>query len=176
VINATGVIIHTNLGRAPLSADAQAAMEAVARGYSTLEYDLQAGKRGHRTVHAEQLLCDLTGAESALVVNNNAAAVLLGLTALARGREILISRSQLVEIGGGFRIPEVMAQSGATVVEVGTTNRTHLKDFKNAVRQATAYVDGRWRICETGAGRRSFALSDARGRADAGAGTQRRRP
>jgi L-seryl-tRNA(Ser) seleniumtransferase len=133
VINATGVIIHTNLGRAPLSADAQAAMEAVARGYSTLEYDLQAGKRGHRTVHAEQLLCDLTGAESALVVNNNAGAVMLALTGLAQGRGVVISRGQLVEIGGGFRVPDVMAQSGARLIEVGTTNRTHLRDYAAAI-------------------------------------------
>ncbi|MCX7680720.1 MAG: L-seryl-tRNA(Sec) selenium transferase [Anaerolineae bacterium] len=133
VINATGVIIHTNLGRAPLSAAARAAMEAVAAGYSTLEYDLEAGKRGHRTMHAERLLCELTGAESALVVNNNAGAVLLALTGLAQGRSVLISRGQLVEIGGGFRIPDVMAQSGARLVEVGTTNRTHLRDYEQAL-------------------------------------------
>lgn len=133
VINATGVIIHTNLGRAPLSSAARAAMEAVAAGYSTLEYDLEAGKRGHRTVHAERLLCELTGAESALVVNNNAGAVLLALAGLAQGRSVLISRGQLIEIGGGFRVPEVMAQSGARLVEVGTTNRTHLRDYEQAL-------------------------------------------
>ncbi len=133
VINATGVIIHTNLGRAPLSAAARAAMEAVSRGYSTLEYDLQAGHRGHRTVHAEHLLCELTGAEAALVVNNNAGAVLLALTGLAQGQGVIISRGQLVEIGGGFRIPEVMAQSGAWLIEVGTTNRTHLHDYAAAM-------------------------------------------
>ncbi len=133
VINATGVIIHTNLGRAPLSAAAQAAMAAVSRSYSTLEYDLQSGKRGHRTVHAERLLCQLTGAESALMVNNNAGAVLLALTGLARGQSAVISRGQLVEIGGGFRIPDVMAQSGTRLIEVGTTNRTHLRDYAAAL-------------------------------------------
>jgi L-seryl-tRNA(Ser) seleniumtransferase len=134
VINATGVIIHTNLGRAPLSQSAREAMEAVSRGYSTLEYDLAAGRRGHRTVHAERLLCNLTGAESALVVNNNAGAVLLALTGLAQGRGVIISRGQLVEIGGGFRVPDVMAQSGARLIEVGTTNRTHLYDYRNALQ------------------------------------------
>jgi len=134
VINATGVIIHTNLGRAPLSRAAREAMDAVSRGYCTLEYDLEAGQRGHRTVHAERLLRQLTGAESALVVNNNAGAVLLALTGLARGRGVIISRGQLVEIGGGFRVPDVMAQSGARLIEVGTTNRTHLYDFENALR------------------------------------------
>lgn len=133
VINATGVIIHTNLGRAPLSEATLAAMEAVSRGYSTLEYDLEAGQRGHRTVHAERLLCELTGAEAALVVNNNAGAVLLALTGLAQGRGVIISRGQLVEIGGGFRVPDVMAQSGARLIEVGTTNRTHLYDYQNAL-------------------------------------------
>jgi L-seryl-tRNA(Ser) seleniumtransferase len=133
VINATGVIIHTNLGRAPLSDAALAAMDAVARGYSTLEYDLTAGKRGHRTAHAEQSLCELTGAESALVVNNNAGAVLLALTAMAQGRGVVISRGQLVEIGGGFRVPDVMRASGARLVEVGTTNRTHLRDYEETI-------------------------------------------
>jgi L-seryl-tRNA(Ser) seleniumtransferase len=133
VVNATGVIIHTNLGRAPLSSATRAAMEAVSRGYSTLEYDLQAGQRGHRTVHAERLLCQLTGAEAALVVNNNAGAVLLGLTGMAHGRGVIISRGQLVEIGGGFRVPDVMAQSGARLIEVGTTNRTHLRDYETAL-------------------------------------------
>jgi L-seryl-tRNA(Ser) seleniumtransferase len=133
VINATGVIVHTNLGRAPLSDRAREAMEAVSRGYSTLEYDLEAGRRGHRTLHAERLLCVLTGAESALVVNNNAGAVLLALTGLAEGRGVIISRGQLVEIGGGFRVPDVMAQSGARLIEVGTTNRTHLFDYRSAL-------------------------------------------
>ncbi len=136
-INATGVIVHTNLGRAPLSADAREAMDAVALGYSNLEYDLQAGHRGSRYVHAEELLCRLTGAEAALVVNNNAAALLLVLMAFARAREVIISRGQLVEIGGGFRIPDVMRQSGATLVEVGTTNRTYAGDYAEAITEAT---------------------------------------
>ena len=108
-------------------------MDAVAAGYSNLEYDLDAGERGSRYVHAEALLCQLTGAEAALVVNNNAGAVFLALVALARGREVVISRGQLVEIGGGFRIPDVLRQSGARLVEVGTTNRTHLRDFRAAI-------------------------------------------
>lgn len=136
VINAAGVIIHTNLGRAPLSRATRAAMDAVSRGYSTLEYDLDAGRRGHRTLHAERWLCELTGAESALVVNNNAGAVLLALSGLAQGRGVVISRGQLVEIGGGFRIPDVMAQSGAHLIEVGTTNRTHLQDYVRAIKAA----------------------------------------
>ena len=133
VINATGVIIHTNLGRAPLSAAAREAVAAAARGYSNLEYDLGAGARGSRHDHARRLLCRLTGAEDALVVNNNAAAVYLALAALCRERAVLISRGQLVEIGGGFRIPDVLRQSGARLVEVGTTNRTHARDFTQAI-------------------------------------------
>lgn len=140
VINATGVIIHTNLGRAPLSQAARQVMEAVAVGYSNLEYDVEAGGRGSRYLHAEALLCQLTGAEGALVVNNNAAAVLLMLTALAKGREVIISRGQLVEIGGGFRIPEVMRQSGARLMEVGTTNRTYLRDYEAAIGDGTAAI------------------------------------
>jgi len=136
-INATGVIIHTNLGRAPLSDEARAAMDAVALGYSNLEYDLQAGHRGSRHVHVEEILCRLTGAEAALVVNNNAAAVLLILICFARDREVIISRGQLVEIGGGFRIPDVMRQSGATLVEVGSTNRTYVDDYRLAVTEST---------------------------------------
>jgi len=138
VINATGVIVHTNLGRAPLSDDALAAMRLAGRGYSNLEYDLAAGQRGSRYVHAVDLLRSLTGAEDALVVNNNAAAVLLCLMALARGREVIISRGQLVEIGGGFRIPDVLQTSGAVLVEVGTTNRTHLRDYQDAIGPQTA--------------------------------------
>lgn len=134
VINATGVILHTNLGRAPLSLPALRAMLETAGGYCTLEYDLERGERGSRTVHAEMLLRRITGAEAALVVNNNAAAVLLVLTALARRRGVLISRTQLVEIGGGFRVPEVMAQSGAKLIEVGTTNRVRLEDYEDALR------------------------------------------
>jgi L-seryl-tRNA(Ser) seleniumtransferase len=136
-INATGVIVHTNLGRAPLSAEARSAMDAVALGYSNLEYDLEAGRRGSRYVHAEEILCQLTGAEAALVVNNNAAAVLLILMCFAGGREVIISRGQLVEIGGGFRIPDVMRQSGAVLVEVGTTNRTYARDYEAAIREDT---------------------------------------
>ncbi len=139
VINATGVIIHTNLGRAPLSQAAQDAMRETS-AYSNLEYDLPAGERGSRYVHAEALLRRLTGAEASLVVNNDAAAVLLILTALAKGREVVISRGQLVEIGGGFRIPEVMAQSGAHLVEVGTTNRTYLRDYETAITPNTAML------------------------------------
>jgi L-seryl-tRNA(Ser) seleniumtransferase len=138
VINATGVIIHTNLGRAPLSEDALCAMQLAGDGYSNLEYDLAAGQRGSRYVHTVDLLRRLTGAEDALVVNNNAAAVLLCLMALARGREVVISRGQLVEIGGGFRIPDVLQTSGAVLVEVGTTNRTHLRDYQDAVGPQTA--------------------------------------
>lgn len=130
VINASGVIVHTNLGRALLSAAAMQAASAVALAYSNLEYDLERGQRGSRLIHAEQLLVQLTGAEAALVVNNNAAAVLLALTALARRRRVVIARTQLVEIGGGFRIPDVMAQSGAKLVEIGTTNRVHLRDYE----------------------------------------------
>ncbi len=133
VINATGVIIHTNLGRAPLSTAALAAVEAAARGYSNLEFDLEDGERGSRSAHVEGLISQLTGAEAALVVNNNAAGLLLMLAALAAGQAVVIARSQLVEIGGGFRVPDVMAQSGARLVEVGATNRTHLQDYRQAL-------------------------------------------
>jgi len=137
VINATGVILHTNLGRAPLSDETLAAMRQAAEGYSNLEFDLEKGRRGSRYVHAETLLSRLTGAEGALLVNNNAGAVLLVLSALAKGREVIISRGQLVEIGGGFRIPDVMAQSGARLVEVGTTNRTYIEDYRAAIGENT---------------------------------------
>ncbi|MEW6028591.1 MAG: L-seryl-tRNA(Sec) selenium transferase [Chloroflexota bacterium] len=140
VINATGVILHTNLGRAPLSKATLAAMDAVSRGYSNLEYDLEKGQRGSRLVHAEAILQKLTGAESALVVNNNASAVLLVLSALASKKRVVIPRSQLVEIGGGFRVPDVMKQSGAKLVEVGTTNRIRLSDFEEALHEPTALV------------------------------------
>lgn len=135
VINATGVILHTNLGRAPLSRASIQAVQETASTYSTLEYQLELGRRGTRSIHAESYLRQLTGADGALVVNNNAAAVLLILTALAKRRKVLIPRSQLVEIGGGFRIPDVMAQSGAKLFEVGTTNRVHLDDYEDALRE-----------------------------------------
>jgi L-seryl-tRNA(Ser) seleniumtransferase len=140
VINATGVIIHTNLGRAPLSDEALAAMRAVSGGYSTLEYELEPGTRGKRDRHIERILLDVTGAEAGMVVNNNASAVLLALLALAHGREVIISRGQLIEIGGGFRIPDVMAQGGAHMVEVGTTNRTRLRDYERAITEQTAAI------------------------------------
>jgi L-seryl-tRNA(Ser) seleniumtransferase len=135
VINATGVILHTNLGRAPLAASAREAVARAADGYSNLELDLASGERGSRHAHVEGLLCELTGAEAAIVVNNGAAAVLLAAAALAGpGRAIVVARGQLVEIGGGFRIPEVIAQSGARMIEVGTTNRTRLSDYERALK------------------------------------------
>jgi L-seryl-tRNA(Ser) seleniumtransferase len=140
VINATGVIVHTNLGRAPLSDAALARVSAVAGGYTNLEYDLARGARGRRDVHAESLIARLTGAEAAVVVNNNAAATLLLLAALANGREVIISRGELVEIGGGFRVPDVMAQSGAVLREVGTTNRTRAADYAAAISDRTALI------------------------------------
>ncbi len=138
VINATGVVIHTNLGRAPLSGDALNAIRRVAEGYSDLEYDLVEGERGSRHSHVEELLRQLTGAEAAMVVNNNASAMLLALTSLASGREVIVSRGEAVEIGGGFRVPDVLRQSGASLVEVGTTNRTYPRDFENAITPQTA--------------------------------------
>ncbi|GAC1300772.1 MAG: hypothetical protein NVSMB27_41160 [Ktedonobacteraceae bacterium] len=140
VINATGVIINTNLGRAPLSQQALQAVQQVAEGYSNLEYELEAGERGLRHTHVTELLRELTGAEAALVTNNNAAAVLLALSALAMGREVIISRGQLVEIGGGFRVPDVMRQSGCQLVEVGTTNRTRISDYEAALSEQTAML------------------------------------
>jgi len=133
VLNATGVIVHTNLGRAPLAAAARERVAEAATGYVNLEYDLDAGARGSRHAHVEGLLCEVTGAEAALAVNNGAAAVLLAAAALAAGREIVVSRGQLVEIGGSFRVPEVIAQSGARLREVGTTNRTRLSDYREAL-------------------------------------------
>ncbi|MCY3907109.1 MAG: L-seryl-tRNA(Sec) selenium transferase [Anaerolineaceae bacterium] len=140
VINAGGVILHTNLGRAPLAPAAIQAMAEVGGRYSTLEYDLERGARGSRLKHCEDALCELTGAEAALVVNNNAAALVLLLATLARGREVIISRGQLIEIGGGFRVPEVMAGAGARLVEVGATNRTRLADYENAIGADTALL------------------------------------
>ena len=140
VINATGVIIHTNLGRAPLAAAAIARVADVAAGYSTLEYDVGLGARGRRDAHAEPLLCRLSGAEAGVVVNNNAAATLLTLAALAAGREVVVSRGELVEIGGGFRVPDVMRASGAELREVGTTNKTRASDYAAAVTQRTALI------------------------------------
>ena len=138
VINATGVIIHTNLGRAPLSRMAIEAAEEAALGYSNLEFDLDSGRRGSRQAQLQSLLRQLTGAESALVVNNNASAVLLGLSALAAGREVIVSRAEAVEIGGGFRVPDVLRQSGCTLVDVGTTNRTYLRDYEDTATEHTA--------------------------------------
>ena len=138
VINATGVIIHTNLGRAPLSQEALSAMLKASQGYSNLELNLEEGTRGSRQAHLQPILRRLTGAEDALVVNNNASAVLLGLAAIAQGKEVIVSRGEAVEIGGGFRIPEVLSQSGATLVEVGTTNRTYVSDYEEAITENTA--------------------------------------
>jgi L-seryl-tRNA(Ser) seleniumtransferase len=140
VLNATGVIVHTNLGRAPLAPEALARVQDAGRGYSNLELDLEEGERGSRQDHVGALLRRLTGAESALVVNNNAAAVLLALAALAEGREVVVSRGELLEIGDGFRIPEVLARSGARLVEVGTTNRTRAADYERAIGPDTALV------------------------------------
>jgi L-seryl-tRNA(Ser) seleniumtransferase len=140
VLNATGVLLHTNLGRAPLARAALERVDEVARGYSNLEYDLAEGARGSRQDHVAALLRRLTAAEAALVVNNNAAAVLLALAALAQGRDVLVSRGQLIEIGDGFRIPDVLARSGAHLVEVGTTNRTRIADYERALGENTAAI------------------------------------
>jgi len=140
VINGTGIIVHTNLGRSNLSPKAIAAVVEVAGSYSNLEYDLERGERGSRYSHVEGLLCELLGCESALVVNNNAAAVLLVLSALGQGKEAIVSRGELVEIGGSFRIPDVIQQGGCLLREVGTTNRTHLRDYANAIHEGTALI------------------------------------
>jgi L-seryl-tRNA(Ser) seleniumtransferase len=140
VINATGVVLHTNLGRAPLAAAARAAIDEVARGYSNLEYDLERGERGSRHDHLRAMLCELTGAEDALACNNNAAATVLGLAALASGKEIVVSRGELIEIGGSFRLPEILALSRGTLVEVGTTNKTHARDYEQAIGPATGLL------------------------------------
>jgi L-seryl-tRNA(Ser) seleniumtransferase len=140
VINGTGVVLHTNLGRAPLAESLRDVLLDAAFGYSTLEFDLETGTRGKRAVYVENILCSLTGAETAVVVNNNAAAVLLALSSLARGKEVVVSRGELVEIGGSFRIPEVMTQSGAILREVGATNRTHSRDYRSAIGEETALL------------------------------------
>jgi L-seryl-tRNA(Ser) seleniumtransferase len=137
LINATGVVLHTNLGRAPMSVEAIRAMELIARTYNNLEFDLTTGKRGTRQSHFEPILCEFTGAEAAFVVNNNAGAVLLAMSAIARGKEVIVSRGQGVQIGGGFRIPDVMQQGGAKLVEVGTTNCTYIEDYERAITPKT---------------------------------------
>ena len=140
LINATGVILHTNLGRAPLSGEATEAVQQAAKGYTDLELDLDTGTRGSRQTYTAQLLCQLTGAQAALVVNNNASAMLLGLAAIAAGKQVIVSRGEAVEIGGGFRVPDVLRQSGATLVEVGTTNRTYVSDYEDAITESTGAI------------------------------------
>lgn len=140
VINATGIVLHTNLGRANLSEQAAAYMAEIATGYTNLEYDLETGARGSRYAHVEDLLTALTGAEAALVVNNNAAAVLLVLDTLTKGKEVIVSRGELVEIGGAFRVPAIMERSGCKMVEVGTTNKTHAEDYRSAINEQTGAI------------------------------------
>ncbi|MEO8192223.1 MAG: L-seryl-tRNA(Sec) selenium transferase [Gemmatimonadales bacterium] len=140
VLNATGVVLHTNLGRAPLADAAIDAVSEAARGFTNLEYDLDSGARGSRYLHSVDLLRELTGAEDAIVVNNCASALILALSALARGREVIVSRGELVEIGGSFRVPDIMQRSGATLIEVGTTNRTHLDDYRRAITPRTGAI------------------------------------
>ena len=137
VINASGVILHTNLGRAPVSAQAAAHLSQLATSYSNLEYDLETGERGKRDVHTSRMLANLVSAESAIVVNNNAAAVFLVLNTLSKSAETIVSRGELIEIGDGFRIPDIMAESGAILREVGTTNRTRLRDYERAINERT---------------------------------------
>lgn len=138
IINATGTILHTNLGRAPIGMEHMQHIADIATGYSNLEYNLEAGKRGERYSHFEELLCKITGAEAAMAVNNNAAAVMLVLSSLGKGGEVVVSRGELIEIGGKFRIPDVLEQSGATLVEIGTTNKTHYSDYEDAINENTA--------------------------------------
>jgi len=140
VINATGVVLHTAIGRACMPENAVEAVSRVAKGYSVLQWDSETGKRGHRDIHTERLICELAGSEAATIANNNAGATLLVLSALARGKEVIVSRGQLVEIGGSFRIPEVMKQSGALMHEVGCTNRTHLRDYREAINENTSII------------------------------------
>ncbi|MDP6274091.1 MAG: L-seryl-tRNA(Sec) selenium transferase, partial [Dehalococcoidia bacterium] len=143
LVNATGVVIHTNLGRAPLSEPAMEAVQAGASGYSDLEFDVKTGTRGSRQAHIGRLIAEVTGAETGLVVNNNASAIMLGLSAVAGPggpREVIVSRGEGVEIGGGFRVPDVLRQSGATLVEVGTTNRTYVRDYASAINDNTAAI------------------------------------
>lgn len=140
VINATGIVIHTNLGRSVLSERVMENVRKIATGYSNLEYDLEAGRRGKRYIHIRRLLREVTGAEDGFAVNNNAAAVLLCLSALAKGRDVIVSRGELVEIGGSFRVPDVMAHSGAVMREVGTTNKTHIRDYESVVSDSTALI------------------------------------
>ena len=140
VINATGVILHTNLGRSPISKESILSAGHASEGYSDLELDLVTGKRGSRQAQVSQLICDLVGSEAAIIVNNNAAALILGLASIANGKSVIVSRSEAVEIGGGFRIPDVLAQSGSRLVEVGTTNRTYVEDYENAITENTAAI------------------------------------